>query len=312
MKNAVKQDSGKSLSKSKGKATLSLSKTFVDAGPSNAKGKAKAEPELKKVSLKDRMRRKEKPKPEVPTKFVPMIFDEDEDQESESDLKPKTPPVSEPEERLLFPSVEEARPQDEPREPTPLQGEPLVAGPSSVQEPKETTPTETRVVAESVPQPQAMSPISSITSLSDSEPEPIDPQTLEQEVVPSLPTANGSAALDQLEQTAPEPAPTEGTSRAEILPIVDVPSEPQLVQEPPLVPQAAQESQPAPQVGDDPAPTGQPTLPAKPKPGPRKRRQSSIPTSTRITRSAFKPPPPVVKPPATRRKLSLAFTLNLC
>lgn len=294
MKTANKQGTNKSQDKGKGKGSSLLSKVVVGAVSNGPKERGRVVPEVKKVSLKDRMRRKEKPKPVVPAKFVPLIFDEDEDQE-EAEQEPKQM-EPEPEEKNQFPALSEAVPQ-EPEVPTPLPPEgALAVTPATIPLPKVPVSIETE---STLLQPRPPSPISSITSLSESEPEASNLGNPQQG--PATPPA--VATEERAEQGVQEQS----------TPIVVLESKQisATVESKELNAKASTEAQASegphltPQFGDSPA--KEPAQPIKPKPTARKRAQSSIPTSSRVTRSAVKPPAPFVAKPAGHRKHGLTF-----
>jgi hypothetical protein len=313
MKNALKQEAPKPMDKGKGKSSSLPPKVVTGAIASNTKGKGRTEPEMKKPSLKDRMKRKEKPKPEAPSKFVPMVFDDDEELEGENEPEPQvmTPPMSAPKETFPPPPTEEIAPQGHPDTMLPeLEGPPVASPPQLQASNPETV----------VPQPQAPSQIPTTIPLSGSEPEHTDLTALEQVSAPEeQPPIENQPNLEEKEAMSIPPVvdsvhPDDQVGSATST-VVDPVAEPQVevvdgllpTEEPAVQPICQPEAQPQPQE----ALPAQSMQPAKPKPIPKKRSQSNIPTSTRITRSAFKPPAPVL-PKTTRSKLFLIDHAFIC
>ncbi len=302
MRNAAKQTTIKSQHKGKGKAVSLYPKTST-TGVTDKKGKGKSEPEAKKLSLKDRMQRKKKQEPAVPTKFVPMIFDEDDEEqvESEEQSEAKAPEVVEPviaapEEKHPLLEVDIQKSQDSlPVVP----GEQPTVEPSMTGEPGAKPLTESEITPESVPQPQ---------------PQPASPIPSSLETKFDLAGTNNTTSTE--ESISPTPAIPEVTviqehhNRAnspllvvEPVAIIDDAIQAEVTTlapiDEPTEPQGTEEPQLAPQITD--VPVEQPA-PPKPKYVPRKRGQSNIPTSTRVTRSTLRPPVAPVVTAAARRE----------
>lgn len=305
MKNAAKQQASKSQDKGKGKAASSLPKTS-DVDVVNTKGKERGS-EVKKPSLKDRMRRKGKQEPVAPAKFIPVVFDEDEEEQvepEEQEFKAKTSPVLEPVVPTLEgkPSLLGGITQEGSQELLPvIPDEPSAAGPSTPQELEAEPLPGNKVSPESVPEPQLPSPV---VFSPETEPDMAENSASIQEFIPFTPAISEGAVVQEQHGHAASPLmavkPRAGDDviQAEVnLPTaVDVATEPQATEQPLLTPQTTE------------IPIKQPVQPPKPKPAPRKRGQSSIPTSTRVTRSTLRPPvPPVVKPTATRRECRVSL-----
>lgn len=294
--NASKQGVNQQQNKDKGKGISLLPKAVPGPGTSNVKGKEKAEPETKKLTLKDKMRRSQKKKPEVPSKFVPQVFDDDEEleEEKEAEFRIPLPSTSESKEQLFPPSMEEkiVTSNQSTSLALPVQQDAPVAGPSEIHR---LTPI-TIENEESAPKPRSPSPISPLSELE---------------------TESTGFTNVELDSTAPVPPPVEDglTSQQERMttptltildsvllhndqgseanPFVDSTTEP------PAVESLKEAEGPIDQLQET-APADGHSQADKLKPAPRKRRKSGIPTSTRVTRSAFKPPPPA-PPNPTRR-----------
>ncbi|KAJ3574542.1 hypothetical protein NP233_g1701 [Leucocoprinus birnbaumii] len=317
MRGANNQRAKQQQDKNQAKSVSMLPKAVVGVGSSNVKGKGKVEPAIKKPSLKDKMRGNQRKKAEAPTKFVPQVFDDDEEiEEQEPESLIPSSRISEPKEDLFVPPVMETEVSTGPTTPPlPVPTEPPVARPSMAEEPAPAA-EENKASAQS----RSPSPVSLITPLPESDSENSGSTTIKPVIVDPAPKPPLTQDDPIPQEKEPSPAPIESNASPrtvqeveEVTSVDPAPESPvvqhvQLLEEPvvkqveePVV-QQVEESAVQTELQEEQLHDGS-SQGGNSKSIPKKRKQSGIPTSTRVTRSAFKPPPPP-PPKPTRRPRS--------
>jgi hypothetical protein len=288
MKNAFKQGDTKQA-KDQGKGATVSQKIEAVVKSNDAKAKAKAEPQARRIPLKNRMRRNEKPKPLVPTKFVPVIFDEDEDQGE-----------------MAEPGAKEISPTPEENFQTGEETVPHVESIVSTPPPSHESPT--------IPPPSTKQPVAAAPMEAENRtvPRPSSSPT------PAPPLSNPEFGTNVHERPATPPAvvhegQAEHGGEAYSVPM---PTEHKQSQDPLLeehnveVHEVSAEEQIRPTPQPEPVfntSTEQVAPSIRQKPTTRKRARSIVPSSGRVTRSAMKPPQPPLKPTTGRRKQNSVF-----
>lgn len=265
--------------------------TSIGADDAKGKGKNKAEPEAKRGSFKDRMRRKEKKKPDAPSKFVPVVFDDDENLEVETkpELQDMKSPTRMREANIQTPSAEDN--QSAIPMPSILEGTRTVGPPKSHESlPQGMTKSGDGLLRSQLP---------SMASISESEPERTRMMANDDVYTRPVPAVAEDHSMFQEEEQATVASVDKAPTALEVPGPESSPLINHLTEQ---LDEAVSRPQPQTEVH-----SGQDTK-IVPNLVPKKHRQSNIPTSTRVTRSALKPfvPPP---PKQTRRKhVLIAFT----